>query len=63
MKVYLVWKDNGECYEDYSDKVIKVFTNKIKATNFIKSEKAKKENNKNLWRNAISFWIEEKDVE
>ena len=63
MKVYLVYKDNGQSYEDYSDDVVKVFNDKIKAQSYIKKEKTKKENKQSQWSNAIRFWIKEMNIE
>ena len=63
MKTYLVFKDNGQEYEDYSDDVVKVFSDKEKAQSYIKKEKAKKENKQSQWKDAIRFWIKEMNIE
>ena len=63
MKVYLVFKDNGQDYEDYYDDVVKVFKEKEKAQYYIKKEKVKKENKKSQWSDAIRFWIKEMEIE
>lgn len=63
MKVYLIYKDNGQEYEDYSDDVVKIFKEKEKAQSYIKKEKAKKINKQSQWQNAIRFWIKEMNIE
>lgn len=63
MKVYLVYKDNGQEYDDYFDDAVKVFKEKEKAQSYIKKEKVKKENKKTQWSNAIRFWIKEMNIE
>ena len=63
MKVYLVYKDNGQEYEDYFDDVVKVFSDKEKAKSYIKKEKAKKENKQSQWKDAIRFWVKEMNIE
>ena len=63
MKVYLVYKDNGDEYEDYDEDVVKVFNDEEKAQSYIKKEKAKKINKKSQWSDAIRFWIKEMNIE
>lgn len=62
MKCYIVFKDNGERYEDYAEFVDKVFLNKEKATKYISCQKDKKENKEKRFRYAIEFRIEEHEV-
>lgn len=46
MKVYLVYKDNGQDYEDYYEDVVKVFNDKRKAQYYIKKKRLKKKKQK-----------------
>ncbi len=63
-KVYIVFEDNGELFEDYVKWIIRVFLDKNLAQKFVKKSKSREK------RRAIKlhyyyehdFWIEEYDI-
>ena len=67
-KIYLVYQDNGESYEDYYEWIKKVFDNKQEAENYkqmleIEEEAAfKKAVEENDYREKCRFWIKEEEL-
>ena len=67
-KIYLVYQDNGESYEDYYEWIKKVFDNKQEAENYkqmleIDEETAfKKAVEENDYREKCRFWIKEEEL-
>lgn len=67
-KIYLVYQDNGESYEDYYEWIKKVFDDKQEAENYkqmleIDEETAfKKAIEENDYREKCRFWITEEEL-
>lgn len=67
-KIYLVYQDNGEPYEDYYEWVKKVFDDKQEAENYkqmleLDEETAfKKAVEENNYREKCRFWIKEEEL-
>ena len=64
-KVYIVFEDNGELYDDYYKWINKVFSKKEQAEKYVKNSK---ENEQNSWIKLHHyekhyFWLEEYTVE
>lgn len=64
-KVYIVFEDNGELYEDYYKCINKVFSEKEQAEKYVKNAK---ENEQKSWiklhhYEKHNFWLEEYIVE
>ena len=64
-KVYIVFEDNGELYDDYYKWINKVFSEKEQAEKYVKNSK---ENEQKSWiklqhYREHDFWLEEYTVE
>lgn len=64
-KIYIVFEDNGEMYEDYDKWINKVFSKKEQAEKYVKNLK---KNEQKSWRKLQhdeehDFWLEEYTVE
>lgn len=64
-KVYIVFEDNGELYEDYRKWIDKVFSEKEQAEKYVKNAN---ENEQKSWiklhhYEEHDFWLEEYTVE
>lgn len=64
-KVYIVFEDNGQLYDDYDKWVNKVFDMKDQAKKYIKKSKAKEQRlyKKNSYYDKHDFWLEEYTIE
>lgn len=64
-KVYIVFEDNGELYDDYYKWINKVFSEKEQAEKYVENQK---KNEQKSWRKLHhyekhNFWLEEYTVE
>lgn len=64
-KVYIVFEDNGELYEDYYKWINKIFDTEERAKKYIKNSKAKEQRlcKKQPYRESHDFWLEEYELE
>lgn len=64
-KVYIVFEDNGERYEDFHESIIKVFESKKHAVRFIQNLKAKetRKTKKSLHYDIHHFRLEKHEIE
>lgn len=64
-KIYIVFEDNGEMFEDYEKWVVKVFNIQEQAMKFIENSKAKEQIlcKKQRYREKHNFWVEDYDIE
>lgn len=64
-KVYVVFQDNGESFEDYDYWITKIFSSEEKAKKYIKNSKAKEQRlcEKLPYRDKHDFWLKEYEIE
>ena len=64
-KIYIVFEDNGEIYEDYDKWINKIFGTQEQARRYIKNSKAKEKRlcKKQPYRDVHDFWLEEYELE
>lgn len=64
-KVYVVFEDNGESYEDYAYQITKIFSSEGRAKKYIENSKAKEQRlcEKQPYHDKHDFWLEEYEVE
>ncbi len=64
-KIYIVFEDNGEAYEDYDKWIDKIFDTQEQAKRYIKNSKGKEKRlcEKRPYHDVHDFWLEEHEIE